>query len=252
MIRVVIVDDEKPSTESLSIELRSMRKDILISGVFNKPVEALHFIKNNDFDLLFLDIEMPGMNGFDLLDKLDKTDFEVIFTTAYDQYAIKAFKFSAIHYLLKPIDYDDLTAAIDLWERRKQGIRREQIELFKELMSKSNINHQKIALPTTDGFELINIQDIIRCQAENNYTRFFLADGAQYLICRTLKDVESILVNNQFIRTHQSHLINPVFIRKYIRNDGGFLIMEDESKISISRARKESIINLINSMERLL
>lgn len=252
MIRVVIVDDEKPSTESLSIELKSIRKDILIAGVFNKPLEALHFIKNNDFDLLFLDIEMPGMSGFDLLDKLDKTDFEVIFTTAYDQYAIKAFKFSAIHYLLKPIDYDDLTAAIEMWETRKQVIRREQIELFKELMAKSNINHHKIALPTTDGFELINIQDIIRCQAENNYTRFYLTDGSQYLICRTLKDVESILVNNQFMRTHQSHLINPAFIKKYIRNDGGYLIMEDESKISISRARKENILNLINSMERLL
>lgn len=251
MIKVVLVDDELHCTESLEILLKSFNKPIQIIGKYNNSIEALAFIKSTAFDILFLDIEMPGLNGFELLSQINDFKFDVVFTTAYDQYAIKAFKYSALNYLLKPIDDTELLECIQKWESKiYKNLPLDQFNFFIDILHNSQKKRSKIALPTTYGLEFIEIGEIIRCQSESNYTHFFLKSGEKFLICRTLKEVESLLTNNGFVRVHQSHLINPIFLKKFLRNDGGYVVMEDGEKISVSKNNKDKIIDIFNQIER--
>lgn len=251
MIKVVLIDDELHCTESLEIILNSLKKPMKIIGKFNNAIDALAFIKTADFDILFLDIEMPNLNGFELLNQLNDFKFDVVFTTAYDQYAIKAFKFSALNYLLKPIDDQELLASINKWESKSQkNLPADQFNFFLDILENSQKRRSKIALPTTYGLEFIEIGEIIRCQSESNYTHFFLKNEETFLICRTLKEVESLLSANGFIRIHQSHLINPLYLKKFLRNDGGYVVMEDGEKISVSKNNKDKIIDIFNQIER--
>lgn len=251
MIKVVLVDDELHCTESLEILLKSFAKPVQIIGKFNSSIEALAFIKKTDFDILFLDIEMPGLNGFELLGQLSDFKFDVVFTTAYDQYAIKAFKYSALNYLLKPVDEVELLECLVKWENKSQkNLATNQFNFFMDVLQNSQKTRSKIALPTTYGLEFIEISDIIRCQSDSNYTHFYLKNKETYLICRTLKEVESLLSTNGFIRIHQSHLINPLYLKKFLRNDGGYVVMEDGEKISVSKNNKDKIIDIFNQIER--
>lgn len=250
-MRVVLVDDERHCTETLAIILDNLDKQIEIIGKFNNPVEALEFIKNNEFDILFLDIEMPKLNGFELLAQLDHFNFEVVFTTAYNQYAIKAFKYSALNYLLKPIDTAELLACISQWEFKSfRLLGSSQFDFLMDLLKNNPKTRSKIALPTTYGLEFIEIDEIIRCQSDSNYTNIFFKHTKPLLICRTLKEVENILASNGFIRIHQSHLINPMHLKKFIRNDGGYVVMEDGEKISVSKSNKDKIITAFNQIDR--
>ena len=241
MAKVVLLDDEQHCTDILKSLIQKNSTEYQIVALFNNPIEALGYIKNSEFDILFLDIQMPEMNGFQLLDQLDSIDFDIIFTTAYDQYAINAFNYSAFNYLLKPITEKALTQALHLWEQRKRKIKSGQWQLFKNRVSGEASDSDKIALPTQTGYEIINIQKIIRCQSENNYTTFFCENGVRILICRTLKQVEEILPDTQFFRVHQSHIINSKFIRSVTKRDGGILIMEDDSEIPVSRSKRTQI-----------
>ncbi|MEO5910322.1 MAG: LytTR family DNA-binding domain-containing protein [Pelobium sp.] len=251
MIKVVFVDDEVHCTESLQILLKKLNRPVEIIGKFNNPLEALPFIKSNSFDILFLDIEMPGMSGFELLHQINDFKFDVVFTTAYDQYAIKAFRFSALNYLLKPIDENELEECLNLWEKKSnKALSNSQFSFFLEALQNPQKNKSKIALPTTDGFEFIEIDEIIRCQSDSNYTNFYLKNGDKFLICRTLKEVESILQHNGFIRIHQSHLINPQYLKKYLRNDGGNVVMQDGVSISVSKNNKSKIVEIFEQIDR--
>ncbi|MBK0382577.1 response regulator transcription factor [Pedobacter sp. SD-b] len=251
MISIVIIDDELHCTASLQMLIDGLNKNIQIIAVFNDARLAQDYLRQNTFDLLFLDIEMPGLNGFELLNSLSQFKFDVVFTTAYDQYAIKAFNFSAVSYLLKPIDPLELSNCIDLWERKNQKyLTLNQFDFLIDSLQNGNAQNKKLALPTTYGLEFIAIENIIRCQSESSYTHFFLKNEEKHLICRTLKEVEQILFKNGFVRIHQSHLINPAYLKKYIRNDGGYVLMEDGEKISVSKSNKDKITEIFDQIGR--
>lgn len=248
----VLIDDEIHCTESLALIMEVSVPEIKVLGKFNDTSKALKFLQNNPVDLLFLDIEMPEMNGFELLSKLNRLPFDVVFVTAYDQYAIKAFTYSAISYLLKPVDGDDLRETIDRWlEKKSKSLSLNQLQLMRDLLVNTSKLKTKVALPTNDGLEFLEIQSITRCESESNYTRIYCTDNNRYLICRTLKEVEKILQENGFIRVHHSHLINPQYIRKFIRHDGGFIVMIDGQQISVSRTKKDRLFELFANIERL-
>lgn len=249
MIKIVILDDEKHCTDILQTLIERMRRNYQISGVFNDPYEALKFIENNEIDLLFLDIQMPKLNGFKLLDKISPIEFDVIFTTAYDQYAIRAFEYSAFHYLLKPITEKALVQVMLSWEQRIRKVNAEQWSLLKKAVEEEDSTVPgKIALPTGTGYEIMKIEEIVRCQSENNYTSFVFKDGSKALVCRTLKEVERILPSKSFFRVHQSHLISARHVKSINRQGGGAIYMQDGVEIPISRQKKNYIDNLLNSM----
>jgi len=251
MIKVVLLDDELHCTELLDIILKNLDIKVEVIAKFNNPEYAIEFIKLNKFDILFLDIEMPSMNGFEVLSTLPQINFDVIFTTAYNQYAVKAFKFSAINYLLKPIDETELANCLQQWETKTQKkLPRNQLAFLLEIIQNTHNNSNKLALPTAYGLEFIEVKEIIRCQADSNYTNVYLSNGDSYLICRTLKEVENILQHHHFLRIHQSHLINPKHMKKYLRNDGGYIVMDDGEKISVSKNNKDKIIEIFSQIER--
>lgn len=252
VIKAIIVDDETHCTESLSLQLTAQNVPVHILGRFTDPHQALTFMQHETFDIAFLDIEMPGLNGFDLLNQLPHFSFDVVFTTAYNQYAIKAFQYSALSYLLKPVDETDLREVLDRWQEKNQKkLQVQQFNFLLDLLKSSPFTQSKVALPTADGLEFIEISRIIRCQSESNYTHVYLQGGSSYLICRTLKDVETILGQHGFLRIHQSHLINPHHLKKFVRSDGGSVIMSDETQVSISKANRHLISKIVNDIDRL-
>lgn len=250
MTEIIIIDDEQHCSDILSILIKKVHPDYHIKGIFNCPNDALSFIQENEFDLLFLDIEMPTMNGFKLLDKILPANFDIIFTTAYDQYAIKAFQYSAINYLLKPITEKAIVGALTSWEQRRRMTNDEQWEILQNLISGTDEVQDKIALPTGTGYDIIEIKDIVRCQSENSYTYFFFADGNRTLICRTLKEVEMMLSDQPFFRVHQSHLINSKFVKNISNQDGGTLIMADDMEVPVSRRKRSYIKDILATMLR--
>jgi two-component system LytT family response regulator len=248
----ILIDDEVHCTESLRLLLEISAPHVKVVSAFNESNAALDYLQTHSVDLVFLDIEMPEMNGFQLLSALDKFHFDVVFVTAYDQYAIKAFTFSAISYLLKPVDEDDLKDMLKRWhEKKNKTLEQNQVRLAIELLANKGKTKTKVALPSSDGLEFLEINSIIRCESESNYTRLYCSDKSKHLICRTLKDVEKVLRENGFVRIHHSHLINPQFIRKFVKKDGGFIIMEDGEQISISKAKKNCLFELFDNVERL-
>ncbi len=248
MPKIIILDDEEHCTDILSDLISRMPADYKITDVFNDPFEALTYIQKNEIDLLFLDIEMPGMNGFTFLDKILPVNFDIIFTTAYDQYAIRAFQYSAINYLLKPITEKAIVQSLSAWEQRKNKTKTEQWNMLSSFIKDSEKVQTKIALPTGVGHEIMEIKDIVRCQAESNYCNFYFADGNKMLVCRTLKDVETILSEQDFFRVHQSHLINPKYVKTVSRQDGGTLIMTDGSKVPVSRQKRSYMKTIMDNM----
>lgn len=250
--RAILIDDEIHCNESLELLLAEWCPEISVVAKFNLPNKALEWLQSNKIDLVFLDIEMPRMNGFDMLSQLDKVDFDVIFVTAYDQYALKAFGYSAVSYLLKPVDNEELSMTLQRWaEKKEKTVTSNQLGLMYELLRNADKESKRIALPTSDGLEFIEIKSIIRCESDSNYTRIFCSNKTQYLICRTLKEVETVLAESGFIRVHHSHLVNPSYIRKLIRNSGGYVVMEDQSQIPFSRGKKIGISELLSHVERI-
>lgn len=251
-IRVVLLDDELHCTETLALQINSLELNVLILNKFNDPVEALAYIVNHEFDILFLDIEMPEISGFGLLSQISHFNFDVVFTTAYNQYAIEAFKFSALNYLLKPIDDEELNNCFAMWKQKKNKmLNKEQFSYLINLIDQHQSIPKKIAIPISDGYEFINTDLIIRCQADNYYTHFKMADEKEILVCRTLKEVESLLKPFGFIRIHQSHLVNPSHIKKFSRQDGGTIITSDDVRLSVSKSHKNDVTSLLEKLNKL-
>ncbi|ERJ60679.1 LytR/AlgR family response regulator transcription factor [Sphingobacterium paucimobilis] len=250
-MNIAILDDETHCVESLVIHITSLFPEATIVFKSTKPLEAIEVLKRIDVDLLLLDVEMPLMDGFEFLEQFDKLSFDVIFTTAYSQYAIKAFKAQAINYLLKPIDEDELKEAILICfdRRREVSTPSLKVDQLLEQLKRDDILKDKIAIPTSDGLEFINVSDIIYCNSQSNYTIIFTLSTKSTTICKTLKEIEKLLEKFSFLRVHQSYLINPNHIKKYIRNDGGFLIMVDNSQIPISQSKKSSVIELFEKLK---
>jgi two-component system LytT family response regulator len=182
------------------------------------------------------------MNGFQLLEKLPKIDFELIFTTSYDQYAIKAIKFSALDYLLKPVDREELQKAVQKVLKKVNGSISQQLEILLQKVKQPSIQVKRVALPTMQGLELVEINSIISCSANNNYTEFFLRDKKKILVSRTLKETEEMLEDYAFMRVHHSYIVNLNEITRYIKGEGGYVIMTDGSTVDVSRSRKELLM----------
>lgn len=249
-MNIAILDDELHCVESLLFHIQQLYPEFKIIYKGTNAPEALTSLKKLDVDLLFLDVEMPEMNGFEFLEQFDEHPFDVIFTTAYSQYAIQAFKAQAINYLLKPIDEDELEEAINQWLGKPNSLKESSAELSNLLnhLKKENILDNKIAIPVTDGLEFVEIKNILYCQSQNNYTTIFLKNGESLFISKTLKDVENSLKRFMFIRVHQSFLINPSYMQKYIRNDGGYILMSNDQRIPLSSSKRALIAEVFDGI----
>jgi two-component system LytT family response regulator len=241
-ITAMIVDDERNSCEALQLLLQQNCPSVDVVAISHSGADALQKIQTLHPQLVFLNIEMPSMNGFQLLERLPKVDFELIFTTSYDQYAIKAFKFSALDYLLKPVDREELEKAVQKAAQKLNGNLSQQLQILLQKIHHPSVPVQRIALPTMQGLELVPVKDIISCSASNNYTELFLADKKKLLVSRTLKEIEEMLDDYSFLRVHHSHIVNLNAIIRYIKGEGGYLIMSDGSTIDVSRSRKDELL----------
>ena len=243
MINAILIDDEKHCLVTLKMMLNRYCKDVNIIEECNSAKKGLETIEKYKPDLVFLDIEMPMMNGFELLERLPEIPFAVIFTTSYDQYAIKAIKFSALDYLLKPIDPEELITAVSKVSSKKQLPGAEQFDILLKQIKHKGAGFEKIAIPTIEGFELIRADQIIRCEADDNYTHVYLKNKTKIVSSRMLKEMEELLQEfRYFERVHNSYLVNMNEVAKYIRGEGGYLLMSDGSTVSISKSRRESLI----------
>jgi len=243
MIKAIIIDDERGSIDALLWELETFKNDIEVITTFQSPLEALKSIKSLQFDLLFLDIQMPEMNGFEFLKSLENINFNVIFTTAFDQYAVKAFKVNAIDYLLKPIDEEELGTAIQkIKETKPEDNVAKQLELLFHSVNKLDGNFKTIIMPTSEGLEFIEVEKISHCHSDSNYTYIHRVDEKPLLIAKTLKEVEEMLEGKGFHRIHHSYLVNIRFIKKYNKGKAGSLSMKDGTVIPISRSRKKDFL----------
>ena len=242
MLKAIIIDDEPDCCESLATLLERFCPEVQIASTCYSGAEALIAILEIKPHLIFLDIEMPYMNGFELLEKLPAVDFDVIFTTSYDQYAIRAFRFSALDYLLKPIDREELQKAVQKVLHKKQNQIPQQLEILLQKINHTNNAIQRIALPTMEGLQLVAINSIISCASDGNYTVFFMKDKQKLIISRPLKEVEEMLEDHLFLRVHNSYIVNLNEISKYVKGEGGYLIMTDGSTVDVSRSRKELML----------
>jgi two-component system LytT family response regulator len=249
MLTAVIVEDEKRSRESLNGLLKLYCKNVTVVAEADGVKSGIEAIEKNKPDIVFLDIQMPDGSGFKLLEAIKNLDFGIIFTTAYDQFAIKAIKFSAIDYLLKPIYPDDLVEAVEKAEKKALSLRsHENVEVLLENFKKPDSEPPKIVLSTAEKLHVVNVKDIIRCESDNYYTRYFFTDGKKLLISKTLKENEELLSEYNFIRPHKSHLINVLYIKSYDKHDGGFINMTDGSVVPVSRRKKEKILETISNL----
>ena len=242
MITATIVDDEFYSSEILAALLERYCPDVKVIDICHSASGALQSIAETKPDILFLDIEMPFMNGFELLEKLPEIDFGLIFTTSYDHYAIKAIRFSALDYLLKPIEHEELQKAVQKAITRMKRPHPQQMEILFQKLKHSTNGVTKIAIPTMEGLQMILVENIISCSSDRNYTILSLEDGQKIIASRTLKEIEEILEDYFFARVHHSYLINLNEVEKYIKGEGGYLIMSDKTNIDVSRSRKEILL----------
>lgn len=249
MYKTIIVDDEKGCRDSLA-DLLKDHPQIAIVDTVNSIAKAQESIELFQPQLVFLDIEMPGGTGFELLEKIPTLNFDVIFTTAYDQYAIKAIKYSALDYLLKPIDPKELSEAIHRFTSKKNN-QELMNNKFKTLLHNINgeTTHQKIAIPDGEGLNFVKINDIIRFQSDGSYTYMYTTQTTKpTLISKPIGDYQEILANEAFVRIHRSHLINLQHVVKYLKGEGGFAVMSDQSKVEVSRRKKLDFIEALSSL----
>ena len=246
MITATIVDDEPDCCESLVILLERYCPEIKVLDICYSAETALQSLKEHPPHILFLDIEMPFMNGFELLEKSGTINFELIFTTSYDQYAIKAIRFSALDYLLKPVDREDLQKAIQKAVQRNQHPLPQQLEMLLQKLKHPSVPVNKIAIPTMEGFQLLAAESIICCESDSNYTMLFLKDKRKIIASRNLKEMEEILEDYPFIRVHHSHVVNINEVEKYIKGEGGYLIMSDGSSVNVSRSKKDLLLKKLS------
>ena len=246
-LTAVLVDDEDHCTETLRWMLENHCPDVEVVAEFNDPVAALKHLRDHPAEVVFLDIEMPVLNAFDLLDALGDKVRHVIFTTAYDEFAIKAIKHNALDYLLKPIDRDELMAAVEKLRRppATTGIDDRLDGLLRQLRVRDH--RDRLAVHTREGLEMVPHDQVVHARADDNYTELHLTDGKRILISRTLKDVERELPDDRFLRIHQSHLVAIDKVVRYVRGQGGYVVLSTGSEIPVSRARKDDLLRALGA-----
>jgi two-component system LytT family response regulator len=247
MIKTILVDDEPRLLSSLNNMLEQYCPQVQVLALCKNAEEAYDTITGLQPDLVFLDISMPGKSAFELLSSIDDISFEIIFVTAHPGYMEKAFKFSAIDYLLKPVDEDELISAVLRAEKRirEQSFRSSMESLLHNMQKTAAPGEMKLCVPVLNGLEIINISNIIFCEADGAYTNFHLSDGKRICVCKPLLDYEQLLHDKSFLRIHKSHLVNTQHIKKYIRGEGGTVVMSNGFEIPVSRRKKEHFLSSI-------
>ncbi|WP_397445174.1 LytR/AlgR family response regulator transcription factor [Polaribacter sp. R77954] len=246
MITAIIIDDEQDAIESLTWEINMFCKDIKIVDSFTNPEEAISAVNYLKPDCVFLDIEMPKIDGFQLLSHLKYRDFDLVITTAYDNYALKAFKENAIDYLLKPIDNDDLIQVVE--KIKKNKLNKQLGFSVKDLLPTIEKKNKKIAIPLSGKVVFLNIEEVVYCKSDGNYTTLFLLDGTSYLYSKKIKDVYELLNTEDIVRVHQSYLVNMNFVKEYVKNEGYYLILENTKTIPVSKPNRMVILEAMQNL----
>ncbi|MEP6712258.1 MAG: LytTR family DNA-binding domain-containing protein [Ferruginibacter sp.] len=242
MLKAIIIDDEPDNVKLLALQLKMYCPQVQVLAECTESEEGYSKIKELQPDLVFLDIEMPIINGFQLLEKIGNINFSLVFVTAYDQFAVKAFRFSALDYLLKPIDGKDLKAAVEKAENRLWP-QTQQLNLLKQqLQNGDKVLPDKIALPYQNGVTFAEIKNVVYCESDNNYTRIHTVDGNQYMVAKTLGDIQEVLEERNFLRVHRQYLINLNHIKKYVRGEGNYVILSNNQSIPVARNQKDKLI----------
>jgi len=246
MLRAIIIDDERLAIEVLAEDISKFVKDVEVVAICDDSNKAKALIETNKPDIVFLDIEMPGLNGFQLLESFEEIDFFVVFVTAYDKFALRAFEFSAADYLVKPVDKDRLIKTVEIIKekREKNDIDCKLSVILHNLKIKFS-KYPTIAVPNEEGIEFVPVEDIVYLKSDGNYCSIYLKDDEKLYVSKTLKHFANLLDDFGFIRTHQSYYVNIRYIRKYIKNDGGKIILFNKKSIPVSRTYKNSIVSNI-------
>jgi two-component system LytT family response regulator len=246
MLKAVIVDDEEAGVESLKLLLKKYCPSVEVVAAANSVSDAQDKLSATTPDVIFLDIAMPFANGFELLKRVKNKNFSVVFTTAYNEYALKAIKHNALDYLLKPIDSDELIEAVKKCEEKKNS-GTPDIKKIENLMSAlaQSQKAQKLPVPTLDEIQYIDIDKIMRMEADSNYTHIYLADKQKLTSSKTMKDYEQMLAGHKFFRVHKTHIINLSYVRKYIKGEGGYVVMADGASVEVSRQKKAELLALL-------
>jgi len=244
MMKALVVDDIPQARQTLILDLQTYCPEVDVVAEANGVVEAVKYLNKHSVDLVFLDIQMDDGNGFDVLDMIPEIHFDIIFITANDGHALRAFKYSAVDYLLKPVDPDELVKAV-----AKAGRRTSEQHLKYELLRKNNKSesHEILALNSQDKIQLVKIADVVRCQSVDNYTHFFMSDGKKIVVSRTLKEYDELLEDHKFIRVHHSHLVNAKKIIEFQKNDD-MLLLSDQSMIPVSSRKKQEVIKALENL----
>jgi len=246
-MKVLIIDDEKRTRDMIAKMIDSFGFDIECFPIGENVQSGIQAIKDIQPDLVLLDIQMPDGTGFDLLNSLEDRNFEVIFVTAFEEYALKAIKFSALDYVLKPIDNDELRIAISkAIETIDKRVDSKQVETLNYNIN--NSTRKKLVLKTHESVHVVDLDNIIRCEADRNYTSFFLHDGKKILVSKTLKEYETLLSGNQFFRVQQSHLVNLNYVNRFDKKNGGSVVMKDGSEVPLSPAKKDMFFKVLESI----
>jgi two-component system LytT family response regulator len=250
MIKVIIVDDEEKSRNALRNMLAKHCPDVNVAALCESVDAAVASIRSEKPDLVFLDVEMPHNNGFVLFDRITNPSFKVIFTTAYDQYAIQAIKFSALDYLLKPIDVDELKGAVLRFTQTAFQSKQQDVDL-RLLMSTLNLKNKaaKIAVPTFDGLQMVMVEEIVKCTADESYTHITLLNGTKLVVSRILKEFEDLLSEYNFLRIHNSSLINLAHVKKYVKGEGGYVVMVNDESVEVSRRKKGELLQKLSLVQ---
>jgi len=248
MIKALIIDDEPGIRRMLSLMLKQHCPDVHVSGEAGNVAEAHKLILEVNPDLIFLDIMMADGTGFDLLQKFKKVDFHVIFITAFEEYAVKAFRFSAVDYLLKPVEVDELVSAVEKLKHLMNAEQDLRITTLVKNMKEGKKEDKKIVLRTQDKFHFIKVSEIIYCASEANYTTFYLENGSGVLVSKSLKDYEDMLADFNFYRPHKSYLINLSNISGFEKGEGGFIIMNNNARVPIASRKREELLKIVEGM----
>ncbi|MEN0005306.1 MAG: LytTR family DNA-binding domain-containing protein [Bacteroidota bacterium] len=243
-VTIIIVDDEQQARSTLQKLLRIHCTNIQLLGMASTIAQAQKLLAASPPDLLLLDINLGKHSGFDLLNSLGEQNFHLVFTTAYDEFALKAFKYHAIDYLLKPIDPDALTHVINRVRREKKQLAFQQIKSLLESMHTHTFD--RIAISTSEGISFLLLHEIIRLESDRSYTTFYTTRGKKLTVSKNLKEFEQLLPTDQFFRVHQSHIINIKQVSMILKRDGGYLLMSDQAELPISRRRKQLLLELLN------
>jgi two-component system, LytTR family, response regulator len=249
MLKCIVIDDEFKSRESLKALIEKFCENITVSAVCQNGEEAIAAIAEVRPDIIFLDIQLQKETGFEILERLSKIEFEVIFTTAFSEFAIKAFKFSAIDYLLKPIDINDLKLSIEKARKRIVGNIAQRIAELGENLKTQNSKNSRLALPSSDGLVFINVDEIVYCEATGNYTNIYMNDDRKFLVSRTLREYDDLLEDQDFFRIHNSYVINLKCLKKYIRGEAGQVDLANDKTLDVSKAKKKSFLEKIKMKE---